>query len=385
MAFESSPEQPAPVRTVSRLVGEWIGRLGGIWMDGQIAELRPRPGARNIYLVLRDPDVDMSLTVVADAALIGGVFPPLEQGQRILVHAKPEYWTGRGSLQFRAREIRPVGLGTLLEQLERLRALLAAEGVFSPERKKPLPFLPRRIGLVCGRNSAAMHDVLVNVEDRWPGIAFEVREVAVQGVQAVAAVTEAVQELDAIADVDVIVIARGGGSVEDLLPFSNESLVRAVAACTTPVVSAIGHEQDAPLLDLVADFRASTPTDAAKRIVPSWHEQFSMVSALRARGSTVVRTRLDRESSIAEDLLRRIRTRVAHQIENAGRDIEHLAARVRALSPAATLDRGYAIVTTTKSEIIRDATEVTSGQELHVRVAKGSFTVEARHNPPEDS
>lgn len=367
------------------MVGEWIGRLGGVWIDGQIAELRPRPGARNIYLVLRDPDVDMSLTVVADAALIGGVTPPLEQGQRILVHAKPEYWTGRGSLQFRAKEIRPVGLGTLLEQLERLRALLAAEGVFSPERKKPLPFLPRRIGLVCGRNSAAMHDVLVNVADRWPGIPFEVREVAVQGAQAVAAVTEAVQDLDAIADVDVIVIARGGGSVEDLLPFSNESLVRAVAACITPVVSAIGHEQDAPLLDLVADFRASTPTDAAKRIVPSWQEQFGIVSALQARSSSVLRTRLDRESSLAEDLLRRVRTRVANQIESAGRDVEHLAARVRALSPAATLDRGYAIVTSARIEIIRDANEVTAGQELRIRVAKGSFNVEVRQTPAEES
>ncbi len=367
------------------MVGEWIGRLGGVWIDGQIAELRPRPGARNIYLVLRDPDVDMSLTVVADAALIGGVSPPLEQGQRILVHAKPEYWTGRGSLQFRAKDIRRVGLGTLLEQLERLRALLAAEGVFSLERKKPLPFLPRRIGLVCGRNSAAMHDVLVNVENRWPGIAFEVREVAVQGVQAVAAVTEAIQELDSIADVDVIVIARGGGSVEDLLPFSNESLVRAVAACLTPVVSAIGHEQDAPLLDLVADFRASTPTDAAKRIVPSWQEQFATVSALQARSSSVLRTRLDREGSLAEDLLRRIRTRVANQIESAARDVEHLAARVRALSPAATLDRGYAIITTTKSEIIRAAHDVTVGQELRVRVAQGSFNVEVRQNQVEES
>lgn len=385
VAFESSPERPAPVRTVSRLVGEWIGRLGGIWMDGQIAELRPRPGARNIYLVLRDPDVDMSLTVVADAALIGGVSPPLEQGQRILVHAKPEYWTGRGSLQFRAREIRPVGLGALLEQLERLRALLAAEGVFAPERKKPLPFLPRRIGLVCGRNSAAMHDVLVNVEDRWPGIAFEVREVAVQGVQAVAAVTQALEELDAVPDVDVIVIARGGGSVEDLLPFSNESMVRAVAACLTPVVSAIGHEQDAPLLDLVADFRASTPTDAAKRIVPSWDEQFGLVAALRSRASTVVRTRLDREESATADILRRIRTRVMHGVDGAQRDVEHLAARVRALSPAATLDRGYAIVTTAEHAIVRDPEQLAAGQQLHVRVAQGSFTVTTATTSSEES
>lgn len=376
MALDSSPEHPAPVRTVSRLVGDWIGRLGPIWMDGQVAELRPRPGARNIYLVLRDPDVDMSLTVVADASIIGGVTPPLAQGQRIVVHAKPEYWTGRGSLQFRAKEIRPVGLGTLLEQLERLRQLLLAEGLFAPERKRPLPFVPRRIGLICGRNSAAMHDVLVNVEDRWPGIPFDVREVAVQGVQAVAAVTEALVELDAIDDVDVIVIARGGGSVEDLLPFSNESLVRAAAACRTPIVSAIGHEQDAPLLDLVADLRASTPTDAAKRIVPSLAEQAGIVTSLRSRAVAVLRTRLDRESGFADDARRRLRLHVSHLVEAGLRDVEHLAARVRALSPAATLERGYAVVTDAGGAIIREASTVPIGERISVRVASGSFAAQ---------
>jgi len=354
-------------------------------MDGQVAEFRPRPGARNIYLVLRDPDVDMSLTVVADASLIGGVTPPLAQGQRIVVHARPEYWTGRGSLQFRAREIRPVGLGTLLEQLERLKQLLLAEGLFAPERKRTLPFLPRRIGLICGRNSAAMHDVLVNVEDRWPGIPFEVREVAVQGVQAVAAVTDAIVDLDAIDDVDVIVIARGGGSVEDLLPFSNETLVRAAAACSTPIVSAIGHEQDAPLLDLVADLRASTPTDAAKRIVPSWHEQRSIIDSLRTRSVTVLRSRLDRESGFAEDSRRRLRLHLKHLVDAGQRDIEHLTARVRALSPAATLDRGYAIVTNAQGTIVRTANSVKSGELVHVRVAEGSFDAQSVARTTEES
>jgi len=385
VALDSSAEHPTPVRTVSRLVGEWIGRLGPIWIDGQVAEFRPRPGARNIYLVLRDPDVDMSLTIVADAALVGGVEPPLAQGQRIIVFAKPEYWTGRGSLQYRAKEIRAVGLGALLEQLERLRHLLTAEGLFALERKKPLPFLPRRIGLICGRNSAAMHDVLVNVEDRWPGIPFEVREVAVQGVQAVSGVTDALLELDAIEDVDVIVIARGGGSVEDLLPFSNESLVRAAAAARTPIVSAIGHEQDAPLLDLVADLRASTPTDAAKRIVPSWQEQFSIINGLRNRSISGLRNRLDRESGFAQDSRRRIRTRLNHLIETNQRDLEHLTARVRALSPAATLERGYAIVTNEVGEIIRDASTVLPGEHVRIRVAQGAFQAQSVDSTTEES
>ena len=154
MGLQTSAEDPAPVRTISRLVGDWIGRLSPVWIDGQVAEYRPRPGTRNQYVVLRDPDVDMSISIVADAAVLGALEPPLASGQRIIVHARPEYWTGRGSLQFRALQIRPVGIGALLEQLERLKALLAAEGLFAPERKRPLPFLPRRVGLVCGRASA---------------------------------------------------------------------------------------------------------------------------------------------------------------------------------------------------------------------------------------
>lgn len=381
MGLDTSAEQPAPVRTVSRLVSDYIGRLGSVWIDGQVAEFRPRPGARNVYLTLRDPDVDMSLTVVADVALTGSVSPPIEAGQRIVVHAKPEFWTGRGSLQFRAREIRPVGIGELLLQLERLKALLTAEGLFAPERKRPLPFIPRRIGLICGRNSAAMHDVLVNAQERWPAARFEVREVAVQGVQAVPAVTEALAELDALADVDVIVIARGGGSVEDLLPFSNEALVRAVAACRTPVVSAIGHEQDTPLLDLVADLRASTPTDAAKRIVPSLVEQAQIVSTLQRRLRTQVEHRLDREGSAIADRRRRARSIVEHQLDRSGDDIRHLAARVRALSPASTLERGYAIVTTGAGSIVRDSGEVRTGDHLHIRVAHGAFDATVSEEP----
>lgn len=373
MAVETSAESPLAVRTVSRMLGEWIGRLGAVWIDGQVAEYRPRPGARNHYLTLRDTDVDMSLTVVADAAIIGRLDPPLAEGQRIVVHARPDFWPARGSLSMRAREIRPVGLGALLAELARLKELLAAEGLFSPDRKKPLPFIPRRIGLVCGRASAAMEDVLVNARERWPSIAFEVREVPVQGVQAVAAVTKALADLDAMPEVDVIILARGGGSVEDLLPFSNEALVRAVAECRTPVVTAIGHEQDTPLVDYVADLRASTPTDAAKRVVPSLLEQRELIGGLRNRSTRVMSNLLDREQQALQHRRQRSRTLLATRLDAATSDIAHLAARVRALSPAATLDRGYAIVTTADGAIVRDASRVAVGALIDVRVSEGRF------------
>lgn len=381
MPLETSPESPAAVRTVSRLLSDWIGRLGAVWIDGQIAEYRPRPGARNHYLVLRDTDVDMSLTVVADVSVIGRVDPPLAEGQRILVHAKPDFWAARGSLSMRAKEIRAVGLGALLAELARLTELLAAEGLFAPERKKPLPFLPKRIGLICGRASAAMDDVLVNARERWPSIAFEVREVPVQGVQAVPAVMAALAELDAMPEVDVIIVTRGGGSVEDLLPFSNEALVRAVAACATPVVSAIGHEQDAPLLDHVADLRASTPTDAAKRVVPSWREQVALVDGLQRRGTVVLRHLLDREDQTLAHRRQRSRAIVSGRLDAAINDVGHLTARVRALSPAATLERGYAIVTTDDGAIVRDATLVAHGATLDIRVATGRLRA-ARTDEP---
>lgn len=371
MPLETSAESPAAVRTVSRLLSDWIGRLGAVWIDGQVAEYRPRAGARNHYLVLRDTDVDMSLTVVADASVIGRLDPPLAEGQRIVVHARPDFWAARGSLSLRAKEIRPVGLGALLAELERLKALLTAEGLFAPERKKPLPFIPRRIGLICGRASAAMEDVLVNSRERWPTIRFEVREVPVQGVQAVAAVTAALVELDVMPEVDVIILARGGGSVEDLLPFSNEALVRAVAACLTPVVSAIGHEQDAPLVDFVADLRASTPTDAAKRVVPSLREQNALVEALRRRGSVVLRHLLDREQQGLRHRRDRARSIVLNRLDAARNDIEHLTARARSLSPSATLERGYAIVTRADGGIVRRADDAAPGDLLDIRLGEG--------------
>ncbi|MFM8515818.1 MAG: exodeoxyribonuclease VII large subunit [Actinomycetota bacterium] len=374
MALDSSADAPVPVRTVSRLIGEWVGQLGAVWMEGQVAQFRQRPGARNQFLVLRDTDAEVSLTIVADAQLVGSVEPPLTEGQRVVIWARPEFWSGQGSLQLRARDIRPVGIGDLLASIERLKALLAAEGLFALERKVPLPFLPHTIGLICGRASAAMTDVLVNVEDRWPGTRFEVREVAVQGVNAVPEITAALAELDADPHVDVLVLARGGGSVEDLLPFSNETLVRAVATARTPVVSAIGHEQDSPLLDYVADLRASTPTDAAKRIVPSWAEESALITRLRDRARRTLLTAIERAIDSIADLRRRSLSRITRQWEAATADIDHLSARLRALSPASTLDRGYAIVTVDDGTIVRDERDVAAGDVMTIRVARGSLT-----------
>ena len=382
--MDSSAEQPAAVRTVSTAIGEWIGRLGEIWVEGQVAELKRRPGMWAAYLTLRDLEVEMSLSVVVPNAVMDAVQPPVAEGQRIIVLARPDFYPRNGSLQLRAREIRTVGLGQLLAEIERLRVLLTSEGLFAAERKVPLPFLPRRIGLICGRASAAMRDVMVNAAARWPAVDFEVREVAVQGPGAVAAVVEALEELDRSGTVDVIVITRGGGSVEDLLPFSNERMVRAVAACRTPVVSAIGHEQDAPLIDFAADLRASTPTDAAKRIVPDVAEQAELIRRQRDRGRRVISDRLRLEQSRLNDLRRRpvLATPVAALIERKVEVLHQLVGRVRALSPQATLDRGYAVVQAGDGRVIRAESEALPGADLRIRVASGQFSARRVEGPP---
>ena len=373
MTLETGPDAPVPVRTVSRMLGDWIGKLGAIWVEGEVAEYKERPRARMQFLVLRDVEANVSLTVVADSELVGRMDPPLEAGQRLVVWARPEFWSGRGSLQLRARSIRAVGLGELLARLAQLQATLAAEGLFAPERKQSLPFLPRRIGLICGRNSDAKHDVVVNARDRWPAAQFEIREVAVQGTSAVSEVIDALMDLDGVDDVDVIVITRGGGSVEDLLPFSNEALVRAVSTTKTPVVSAIGHEQDTPLLDLVADYRASTPTDAGKRIVPSFADEDALVRQLLQRGRAGIERRVDVEIAYVVESRRRSLRAIDARIENWSNDVHHLLARTRSLSPAATLERGYAIVQGSTGSVVRDASAVSTGEVLEIYVHAGNI------------
>ncbi|MEW2621622.1 exodeoxyribonuclease VII large subunit [Streptomyces sp. NPDC048106] len=398
MALKTTPEAPLPVGEVSRLIGGWIDRLGAVWVEGQITQLSRRPGAGVVFLTLRDPSYDISVSVTCYRQVFDAVADVVGEGARVLVLAKPEWYAPRGQLSLRAAEIRPVGVGDLLVRLERLKKSLAAEGLFAPERKKPLPFLPQLIGLVCGRASAAERDVLENARHRWPAVRFEVRNVPVQGVHAVPQVVGAVRELDGIEGVDVIIVARGGGSVEDLLPFSDEQLVRAVAACHTPVVSAIGHEPDSPLLDLVADLRASTPTDAAKKVVPDVGEELERVGMLRDRARRCARALLEREErGLAHALARpamedphrmlderadhvasltgRSRRTLGHLLDRADSELAHTHARVVALSPAATLRRGYAVLQRSDGHVVRDPGEVTEGEALRARVADGEFTV----------
>ncbi|GAA3760387.1 exodeoxyribonuclease VII large subunit [Streptomyces tremellae] len=398
MALTTSPEAPLPVGEVSRLIGGWIDRLGAVWVEGQITQISRRPGAGVVFLTLRDPSYDISVGVTCYRQVFDAIADVVSEGARVLVHAKPEWYAPRGQLSLRAAEIRPVGMGELLVRLEQLRKSLAAEGLFAAERKRRLPFLPQLIGLVCGRASAAERDVLENARRRWPAVRFEVRNTAVQGVNAVAQVVEAVRELDALDEVDVIVVARGGGSVEDLLPFSDEQLIRTVAACRTPVVSAIGHEPDSPLLDLVADVRASTPTDAAKRIVPDVGEELERVRVLRERALRSVRALVEREErglahALARPVMERPRRMVdereaevtaladrgrrvlRHLLDRADSELSHTLARVVALSPAATLDRGYAVLQREDGAVVRSPGQVTAGEPLRARVAEGEFPV----------
>jgi exodeoxyribonuclease VII large subunit len=398
VGLANSAEQPLPVRTVAASIAEWVDRLGRVWVEGQVTQVNRRSGTA--YLVLRDPVADMSLSVTCSRLVCDAVVPPLSEGDRVVVHGKPEFYAGRGTLTLKAVEIRPVGVGELLARLERLKGVLAAEGLFAADRKKPLPFLPRRVGLITGRASAAERDVLENARRRWPAVQVELREVAVQGVSAVEQVVGALRELDRTAEVDVIVIARGGGSVEDLLAFSDETLCRAVAGCRTPVVSAIGHEPDSPLLDLVADVRCSTPTDAGKRVVPDVAEEAQRVRQARDRCRRVVRTTVERELARLEavrsrpvlaapatlvdgrrtevgGLRDRARRCASAQIEAAAADLAHTLARVVALSPQATLDRGYAVVQDEDGAVVRDADAVEPGADLQVRLASGTLLVTA--------
>ena len=393
MGVPSSPEQPLPVRTVARHVAEWVARLGRVWVEGQVTEVSRRPGT--VFLTLRDPVADVSLRITC-ARPVWEAAPPLADGARVVVHAKPDFYLARGTLSLVAYEIRPVGIGELLARLERLKGVLAAEGLFDAVRKKPLPFLPRVVGLVTGRAGAAERDVLENARRRWPAVRFDVREVAVQGHLAVEQVVTALRALDGTAEVDVIVLARGGGSVEDLLPFSDEALCRAVAACRTPVVSAVGHEPDTPLVDLVADVRCSTPTDAGKRVVPDVAEELARVRELRDRARRVVLGRVERERAglaglrsrpvLADPhvllttreqdvtaLRDRARRCTGAALDGAQRDVEHLRARVLSLSPSATLQRGYAVVQRTDGAVVRDPDEVALSELLRIRVAAGEL------------
>ena len=396
--FETSSEAPATVRVVTEAIKEYVDRLGPIWIEGEISELNERSGMM-AFIRLRDPSVDMSISVMCHKSVIAAA-QPLPANARVVLYAKPSWYTKNGSLSFSAREIRQVGVGELIARLEALKNTLALEGLFDSDRKVALPLLPQKIGLICGRNTDAEKDVVENAKRRWPSVQFEIREVTVQGAAAVSEVSEALRELEADKSVQVIIITRGGGSFEDLLPFSDEGLVRLAASCQTPIVSAIGHEKDSPLLDLVADYRASTPTDAAKRVVPDIAEEIAMISALKDRSRRRLTNLIDLESTRITNLMARpvmkdpfvlISSRAevimalkdrshrsfAARLKLAKEELKQIKARVRALSPQATLDRGYSVVQLSNGEILTDPKRLKAGEQLRMRLAKGEAAATA--------
>ncbi|MEO7754808.1 MAG: exodeoxyribonuclease VII large subunit [Terracoccus sp.] len=395
-AADTTAEQPWPVRLLSLKISAYVEKMSQLWVEGQVVQFNAR--GNTAFLTLRDPDVDMSLSVSVPMNAVRAMPTPLSQGSRVVLQAKPTFWTKRGSLQLEARQIRPVGIGDLLARVEILKRTLAAEGVFDADRKRPIPFLPHTVGLITGRNSAAERDVVENARRRWPAVRFAIREVAVQGTNAVTEVVAALRELDADRTVDVIVIARGGGAVEELLPFSNEAMVRAVAEAVTPVISAIGHEVDQPLLDLVADWRASTPTDAGKKVVPDAAQERAIVTGGRDRLRASLGRRLDAERHGLRSLIsrpvmadpaavvlvhrdeiaalrRRASTRVESRLHRAADEVVHLRRQVTALSPQSTLERGYAVVQHRDGRVVMDRDDVGADELLRVRVARGDFGV----------
>ena len=400
-AAKSSPEQPWPVRVVSDQIAAWIHRLGTVWVEGQITQLSLRPGTRTAFLTLRDPSVDNSLTLTCPPKLISQSPVPVTEGSRVIVQGTPRFYTGRGSFSLQVSEIRPVGVGELLARIERLKQALASEGLFDPRLKRTLPFLPNCVGLITGRASAAERDVVEVARGRWPDVRFSVRNTAVQGVSAVPQILDALAELDADPVVDVIILARGGGSVEDLLPFSDEALIRAISRCRTPVVSAIGHEPDSPLSDLVADLRAATPTDAAKRVVPDVAEERRRIAEARARTARALRAWVEREehqldalrsrpcmadpygivdsrAEIVSEALRALRRDITRVIDSESTSLGHLSARLTTLGPAATLARGYAVVQSVAGEndgrVVSSITDAPPGSQLRIRVSDGALS-----------
>ena len=396
MPLPNSPDSPQPLREVVRLTKDWVERLGPVWVQGQLIEIKRRAGATQ-FLTLRDTVAEVSVRLSTSTAVLDAA-GPLTEGTVVAAWVKPTVWMGSGQLTFECRELRPTGEGRLLAAIEQRKRMLQAEGLFSAERKRRLPFLPRRIGLVTGAGSAAERDVLDNVARRWPAARFEVRHATVQGPSAVTQLMAALADLERHRDVDVIIVARGGGSLEDLLPFSDEALVRAVFAMRTPVVSAIGHETDTPILDLVADLRASTPTDAAKRVVPDVATELAGVAQTSARIRQAILGRLSHEerrlselrsrpvlrdpaAPIAAHLERvsvlrgRLRRAVGATLREESRQVDHLISRVRAMSPRATLQRGYAIVSR-DSETISEAAQTAAGESLTVQFVEGRIGVD---------
>lgn len=392
-----------PVMSVSNVAQSMrthINALPPVWIEGQLASWNIRNG--HAYAKLKDVTEDATISITVWRSVLESLTEQFAQGDKVRVLAKPDYWVAGGTLSFSVKDMRHEGLGDILEKIERLRRQLASEGLLDAARKKPLPFLPLCIGLITGANSDAEKDVLTNARLRWSDVQFRVVHTAVQGENCAPQVARAIAELDADPEVDVIIIARGGGSAEDLLPFSDETLCRAIAACRTPVVSAVGHEPDNPLCDLVADVRAATPTDAAKKVVPDAVAELMLVSELRSRGGRALRNWVGRELQglrqlrnrpVLADPMRLVTdrtTEINRAREAARRDIRrsvaaesdrvgHLGARLNTLGPAATLARGYAVVqridgaTDGSATVLRSVADAPAGAQLRIRVSNGAL------------
>ena len=391
-------DAPWPVALLADRIRGWIDRLGTAWVEGEITQWGVSGG--NVYGKLKDLREDATISFTIWSSVRARIPADLKQGDRVIAAVKPNYWVKGGSLTMQVSDMRHVGLGDLLERLERLRAQLTAEGLFAADRKKRLPFLPHTIGLVTGKDSDAEKDVLRNAQLRWPQVRFRVVHAAVQGDRTPTEVVAAIRTLDADPDVEVIIVARGGGDFQNLLGFSDERVVRAAAEAATPIVSAIGHEADRPLLDDVADLRASTPTDAAKRVVPDVAEELARVQQARARIGMrlthLVNHEIDRIGHLrtrpalassgwiidsrAQELTRQV-ARGAELVERlADREttrIADLRGRLRALSPQGTLDRGYAIVQNAAGHVVGSPGEAPEGAVLRVTVAGGAFAATA--------
>lgn len=390
----SSEQSPWPVSRLSLTLKEWIERLGVLWIEGELASIKLGPN--NMFGELRDLQVENSVSIHSWS--VAKIPADLKQGDRVLALIKPAFWPKGGKLTMQVLEMRKVGLGELLERIERLRTTLAVEGLTSIERKQPLPFLPNKIGLITGKDSDAEKDVLQNAKLRWPEVQFRVIHTLVQGEKAAPEVIAAIKALDADDEVDVIIIARGGGSFLDLLVFSDEALVRTAAAAKTPIISAIGHENDRPVLDDVADLRASTPTDAAKRVVPDVVDERHKLEQMRQRLFMRVDALITAQSAMLEQIRSRpilanphtfidtlegaltqsteaIRLRLDQLLVREALTLGHLRTQVRSLSPQSTLDRGYAVVRDMAGHVITDSNTVKNGQNLQVRLAKGELKV----------
>jgi exodeoxyribonuclease VII large subunit len=371
-AIEYGDRRVYSVSSFNRGVADWLSRLPTVWVEGEVTELRRQARWQTVFFTLKDPQDGACLAVSMQRGQFDALRLELENGERVHVYGRPELFAARGDFRLRALTIERFGLGDHLAALERLKRKLAAEGLFAAERKRPLPRFPRRVGLLTGNDAAAKRDVLTAITARFPPARILVAETYVQGPRAAAAMIDALDELSAASEVDVIVLARGGGSFEDLLPFSDERLVRAVAACSVPTVSAVGHEQDTPLSDLAADVRASTPTAAARLVVPDLAALTEQLARSRAHLAAGARRTLDRERVSLETALDRLRRAPLLLVERRRASLEHAAGRLRTLSPRATLERGYAIVRA-EGEIVWSGDGVAAGDRVDVELGRGGF------------